>query len=62
MARKDVPGDLAEPLEREESDGHQKKGSPYPHNQPWVFLDHLQEGVVRGAGTLGFEMAVVRAA
>lgn len=52
----------AEPLEREESDGHQKKGPPSPHNQPWVFLDHLQEGVVREAGTLGFEMAVARAA
>lgn len=60
VARKDVPGGLAEPLEREESGGHRKKGSPSPCNQPWVF--HLQEGVVRGAGTLGCEVAVARVA
>lgn len=62
LARKAVPGGLAEPLEREMSDGTEKRGSLGPHSQPWVFLGHSRGGLDRGAGTLGFEMTVARTA
>lgn len=56
------PGALADPWKRRERVGTGKKGSLGPHSQLWVFLGHLQGELDTGAGTLGFEMTVSRAA
>lgn len=70
LARKDAPGDVAAPLEREESDGHWEErlsGPPQPTlgiSCPFAGRGRQEEQASPASQlcSLGFEMTVARAA